>query len=42
LVLQDSTAWKLKGLDLADLKRFDEAVKAYDKEIEIDPHDSKA
>jgi len=39
LISLDSTAWKLKWLNPADLKRFDEAIKAYDKEIEINPLD---
>jgi len=34
--------WFEKGVDLAKLKRYEEAIKAYEKAIEINPKDDKA
>ncbi len=38
----DAEAWKMKALDLADLKRFDKSIKAYDRAIELNPNDANA
>jgi tetratricopeptide (TPR) repeat protein len=38
----DSDAWRIKGLDLVDLKRFDEAMMANDQAIKINPQDLEA
>ena len=35
-------AWNNKGVALAKLNKSDEAIKAYDKAIEINPHNSNA
>ena len=37
---QDSVGWFNKGLALDNLNKSDEAIKAYDKAIEINPQDS--
>ena len=34
--------WNNKGLALNSLGRYDEAIKCYDKAIEIDPNDADA
>jgi tetratricopeptide (TPR) repeat protein len=39
---QDSDAWVNKGNALFDLYKFDEAIKAYDKAIEINPQNINA
>ena len=39
---QDSMSWYNKGNALNKLNKFGEAIKAYDKAIEINPKDSKA
>ena len=39
---QDSVDWFNKGLNLDHLNKSYEAIKAYDKAIEIDPHNSLA
>ena len=40
--LQDSVGWFNKGLALDNLNKSSEAIKAYDKAIEINPQDSDA
>ena len=35
-------AWVYKGNVLSDLNKFDEAITAYDKAIEINPQSSEA
>ena len=39
---QDSDAWIAKGNTLFGLNKYDEAITAYDKAIEINPQDSIA
>ena len=39
---QNSNAWIVKGLALDALNKSDEAIKAYEKAIEINPYDSIA
>jgi Flp pilus assembly protein TadD len=39
---QDSDVWIAKGNAIADLGKYDEAIKAYDKLIELNPNDSGA
>jgi len=39
---QDSDGWFNKGNALSDLNKSDEAIKAYDKAIEINPQNSIA
>ncbi len=39
---QDSDAWIAKGNAIADLDKYDKAIKAYDKLIELNPNDSGA
>ena len=36
---KDAVAWNNKGLALADLGRYEEAIICYDKALEIDPED---
>ena len=38
----DSKAWYNKGLALDNLNKYDEAIKAFDKAIEINPKYSAA
>ena len=38
----DEKAWFNKGVDLAKLKRYEEAIEAYEKAIEINPKDDDA
>ncbi|MBI3552535.1 MAG: tetratricopeptide repeat protein [Elusimicrobia bacterium] len=35
----DAAQWNDKGLSLANLKRYDEALRCFDKGLEISPHD---
>src|SRR5208283_252017 len=39
---QNSAAWDNKGIALCKLGKFDEAITAYDKAIEVDPQNSGA
>jgi tetratricopeptide (TPR) repeat protein len=39
---QYSYAWAGEDAALRNLGKFDEAIKAFDKAIEVDPHDSMA
>jgi hypothetical protein len=39
---QDSGTWINKGVNIAKLSKFDEALRACDKAIQIKPHDSCA
>ncbi len=36
---QDSDAWYNKGSAVDNLSKYEEAIKAYDQAIEINPHD---
>ncbi|MFN3527557.1 MAG: tetratricopeptide repeat protein [Candidatus Altarchaeaceae archaeon] len=36
--LTDPRIWNRKGLELKNLKKFEEAIKCYDKAIELDPN----
>jgi len=36
---KDAVAWHNKGLALYDLGRYEEAIRCYDKVLEIDPED---
>ena len=38
---QNSISWNNQGIDLANSGKYNEAIKAFDKAIEIKPHDSK-
>jgi tetratricopeptide (TPR) repeat protein len=39
---ETSIAWSNKGAALDDLNKYDEAIQAYDKVIEVDPNYSDA
>ena len=39
---QDSDVWIAKGNAIADLGKYDKAIKAYDKLTELNPNDSGA
>ena len=40
--VQSTNIWFHKGSELMNSEKYDEAIKAYDVAIEINPHDSKA
>ena len=33
----DVNAWNIRGADLANLQKYDEAIESYDKALELDP-----
>ena len=39
---KDPDLWNLKGIALRSLGRYDEAIKCFNKSLEIDPRDNNA
>ena len=39
---KDPDMWNLKGIALRSLGRYDEAIKCFNKSLEIDPRDKSA
>ncbi len=39
---KDPDLWNLKGITLRSLGRYDEAIKCFNKSLEIDPRDNNA
>ena len=39
---KDPDLWNLKGIALRSLGRYDEAIKCFNKSLEIDPRDKNA
>ncbi len=40
--IQSTNVWSHKGSELMNSEKYDEAIKAYDKAIEVNPLDSRA
>ena len=41
-IMSSAESWRKKGVDLWTSHRHEEALKAYNKAIEIDPHNAMA